>query len=218
MMSLPLPRPRAAAAGRPSTDEGCAGCAQLGTLRALRRAGVEIQGAIGCDEGAELPFVASPGRWAAVTGTARLLREGPAAVLDLAARAGARLLVIADRIAPVRSVAVEDALSRAGARVVRLDLDDLALAEARVREALEVPGTVLLALAPCVRGAPHAAPLVVDASLCNRCGSCLSLACPALSDPGEESMDVDPEVCTGCGRCQPLCRSRALAPIPALGG
>jgi Pyruvate/2-oxoacid:ferredoxin oxidoreductase delta subunit len=209
-MSPPLVRFRAVAAGRPATDAACAGCAQLGTLRALRRAGVEIQGGLGCDLDAGRAFVAAPGRWAAVTGVARLLREGAPALLDAAARAGARILVIADRVGPVRSTSLEESLAGTGNAIVRLDLDDLALAETRVRQALDVPGTVLLALSPCVRGASRGAPLVVEARLCNRCGACLSLACPAISDDGEEAMGVDAAICTGCGRCAPLCRSRAL--------
>jgi len=209
-MSLPSPMLRAAAQGQPATDPGCAGCAHLVTLRALRRAGVEVQGAIGCEQGAGHAFAPAHGRWGAVTGVGRLLREGAPALLDEAGRAGARLLVIADRVAPVRSLRIEEALQRAGARFGWLELDDAAAAEAQVRQALEEPGTVLVALARCVRGVPHQAPLEVDASLCNRCGSCLTLACPALSDGGE-STGVDPSVCTGCGRCAPLCRSRALA-------
>jgi len=209
-MTQPLVRIRAVAAGRPATDEACAGCAQLGTLRALRRVSVGIQGGIGCALDAGREFVAAPGPWAAVTGVARLLREGAPALLDETARAGARLLVIADRVAPVRSTYLEESLARTGRPVVRLDLDDLAQTEARVRQALEVPGTVLLALSPCVRGAPREAPLVVEARLCNRCGACLSLACPAISDDGEDAMRVEAGICSGCRRCAPLCRSRAL--------
>ena len=131
---------RAVAAGRPAIDEACAGCAQLGTLRALRRASVEIQGGIGCDLDSGRDFVAALGRWAAVTGVARLLREGAPALLGDIERAGARVLVIADRVAPVRTTSLEDALARTGRPVVRLDLDDLAMTEARVRQAIEVPG------------------------------------------------------------------------------
>jgi len=209
-MSQPLAR--ALAPGRPATDPGCAGCAQLALLRALRRAGVEIQGGIGCDPSAEATFAASTGRWAAVTGARRLLREGTSEVVDAATQAGARLLVIADRVAPVRLTSVEGALALAGARGSWLDLDDAAATEAGVREALQRPGSVLLSLAPCVQGTPRAVPLSVEAALCNRCGACLSLACPALSDGGEEAVAVDPAICTGCGRCAPLCRSRALRP------
>jgi len=211
-MSLPRVRARAAARGRPSVDPACAGCAQLALLRALRRAGVPVQGGVGCDPAAEAPFVAESVRWGAVTGTGRLLREGAAALLDRARQAGARFLVVADRVGPVRSMAVEDALARAGMPIVLLDLDDPHATETRVREALESPGGVLLALSTCTRGLPRSAPLAVDPTRCNRCGACLSLACPALSDDGQEAISIDPAVCTGCGRCAALCRSRALQP------
>ena len=214
-MSTPRPAARAAALGRPATDAGCAGCAHLVTLRALRRAGVEVQGGIGCEEGAGRAFVPAHGRWGAVTGVARLLRTGGPALLAEAGRAGAGLVIVADRIAPVRSLRIEEELARVGARHAWMDLDDAAAAEALVREVLDEPGPVLVALARCVRGASRAAPLAVDPSLCNRCGSCLTLACPALSDGGEATV-VDPDVCTGCGRCAPLCRSRALGPPRAV--
>ncbi len=45
----PTPRARAAATGRPTADPACAGCAQLGLLRALRRAGLAVQGGLGCE-------------------------------------------------------------------------------------------------------------------------------------------------------------------------
>jgi NAD-dependent dihydropyrimidine dehydrogenase PreA subunit len=211
-MSPPVARPRVLSTGRPATDEGCAGCPQLALLRALRRSGLEMQGGLGCDPGATDRFAAATGRWCAVTGASRLLVDGVPALLDQVARAGARLLVVADRIGPVRSTALEDSLARAGASVARLDLDDVAGTEKRVRTAVGSPGTVLLSLSPCARGLPRGVPLVVEASLCNRCGACVSLACPAISDGGGESVAVDPAVCTGCGRCAPLCRSRALRP------
>ncbi len=209
-MSAPGPILRAVALGRPATDPGCAGCAHLVTLRALRRAGVEVRGGLGCEDGSGVELPPSFGRWAAVTGVARLLRVGAPYLLGEAGRAGAGLVVVADRVAPVRPLRIEEELQRSGARFDWLDLDDAAGAEARVRRALDEPGTVLVALARCVRGAGHQTPLAVDASLCNRCGSCLTLACPALSDGGDATV-VDPAACTGCGRCAPLCRSRALA-------
>jgi TPP-dependent indolepyruvate ferredoxin oxidoreductase alpha subunit len=148
-----------------------------------------------------------------MTGVSRLLREGAGAWLARWREAGARLAIVADRVAPVRSLRIEEALAGAGAPVRWLDLDDAAAAEARVREALDEPGAVLVALARCVRGGPRASSYAVDAARCNRCGGCLSLACPALSDGGESAV-VDPVDCTGCGRCAPLCRSGALAARP----
>jgi TPP-dependent indolepyruvate ferredoxin oxidoreductase alpha subunit len=212
-VSLPRPLPRAVAAGRPAADPGCAGCAHLATLRALRRAGVEVQGALDCEGGADAGFVPRPGRWAAMTGVSRLLREGAGAWLARSREAGARLAVVADRVAPVRPLRIEEALAAAGTSFRWIDPDDAVAAEATVREALDEPGAALVALARCVRGGPRAAPYAVDAARCNRCGGCLSLACLALSDGGESAV-VDPAICTGCGRCAPLCRSGALAAGP----
>jgi TPP-dependent indolepyruvate ferredoxin oxidoreductase alpha subunit len=204
-----VPRPRAAVAGRPAADPGCAGCAQLGTFRALRRAGLDVQGGLGCDPASASAFVPAPGRWAAVTGVARVLESGAPPLLADAARAGARLLVIADRERTRAAAALETLLARAGARVVRVDPADLAGSEAAARAA--GPGAVLLALAPCPRGAPRSAHLQVLASRCSRCGACLALGCAALSDPGGEAMAVDPAACTGCRLCASLCRGGAIA-------
>ena len=212
--AAPLRRARATASGRPAADPACAGCPQLVTLRALRRAGVEVTGGLGCEAAGAATFTEGHGRRAAMAGLGRLRREGAEGLLSAAGRAGARLLVVADRSAPARPADADVALAAAGARVVLLDLADAAGAEARVREALDAPGTALVAVAPCVRGAARGSPLVVDAVRCNRCGACLSLACPALSDGGGESVEIDPATCTGCGRCAPLCRSRALRPVP----
>jgi NAD-dependent dihydropyrimidine dehydrogenase PreA subunit len=205
---------RAVAAGRPSSDPACAGCPQLVTLRALRRAGVEVAGALGCEVEEDVPFPAGPGRRAAMAGLARLRREGAGGLLSAARASGAALVVVADRVPAIRRAEVEADLAGVASRVARVDPADPRGAEDRVRDALEAPGTVLLSLFPCVRGVPPSPPLAVDASRCNRCGACLTLACPALSDPGGESVAVDPAVCTGCGSCAALCRSRALAPVP----
>jgi pyruvate/2-oxoacid:ferredoxin oxidoreductase beta subunit len=54
-MSSSLVKIRAVATGRPAIDDACAGCAQLGTLRALRRASAELQGGIGSPRGGAGP-------------------------------------------------------------------------------------------------------------------------------------------------------------------
>ncbi len=213
-MAASRPLARAAAAGRPAADPACSGCPQLVTLRALRRAGVEVAGALGCEAGADVPFPVGPGRRAAMAGLARLRRDGDHGLLAAARASGAALVVVADRVPSLRGADVEAGLAGVASRVARIDPADPRGAEDRVREAIEAPGTVLLSLFPCVHGRTPSAPLAVDPSLCNRCGACLTLACPALSDPGGESVAVDPAVCTGCGLCAALCRSRALAPVP----
>jgi Pyruvate/2-oxoacid:ferredoxin oxidoreductase delta subunit len=176
---------RARADHRPERDPACAGCLQLGLLRALRRAGVPADGRLSCEPGAGL-------------------------LLAAASRGEARLLVLAGPDEPSLEELPGDL---AITRVERIDPGALAAVEEAVQRGLGAPGvTALVAVAPCLLGAARSAPLAVLASRCNRCGGCLSLGCPALSDPGGEAVVLDPAVCTGCGLCAPLCRGRAIVP------
>lgn len=210
---LPVPLARLAARGRPSADPACAGCAQLGIFRALRRAGLGVQGGPGCDPGARATWAGAPGRWAAVVGAARVL-AGARDVLASAWEAGARAVVVVDDARAGDPGAIAAALRAIGARMVELDPADLAAAEAAARAAAEAGGAVLVALSACVLGAAGAAPLAIAPSRCNRCGACLSLGCPAISDPGGDALAIDGASCAGCGLCAPLCRSRAIACAP----
>jgi len=205
---MPAPRPRAAVWGRAARDPACAGCVELSLFRALRRAGLDVQGGTGCEPGGDLPFTAAPGRWAAVVGARRMLAGADRAIAEVA-RAGARLLVLADRDGPEarRAAAL---LAAAGAGAVTLDLADLAGTEAALRDAALSGVPALVALSACARRARRRAPRALAASRCNRCGACLSLGCPAISDRGGEAMALDAEVCVGCGLCEPLCRGRAI--------
>jgi TPP-dependent indolepyruvate ferredoxin oxidoreductase alpha subunit len=208
----PAPLARLSARERPAADPDCAGCPQLGTFRALRRAGVAVQGGLGCDRGAGRDLSPSPGQWAAVAGAFELSRRGAPALVAEAERAGARLLVLADRLPADGGARLEALLAGSGVKVERLDPADLGGTEAAVRRAADRgAATALLALAPCVRGDRRAPALAIDPSRCNRCGACIGLACPAISDPGGEALAIDPAVCSGCGLCAPLCRPRAIA-------
>jgi TPP-dependent indolepyruvate ferredoxin oxidoreductase alpha subunit len=212
-VDLPLatvPLRRAVAAGRPAADPGCAGCAQLGTFRALRRAGLAIAGGSGCDPGGDRRIAATTGRWGAVVGAARVRALGASSVLAGAREAGARILVLADRDG-VEGRRAAERLQAAGGGGLPLDGADLARAEALVRAAADAGGAaVLVALSACVRRVRRAPALCVEPARCNRCGACLSLGCAAISDPGGDAMEIDPAACNGCRLCAPLCRARAI--------
>ncbi|HUL57903.1 MAG TPA: 4Fe-4S binding protein [Anaeromyxobacteraceae bacterium] len=203
-------RPRATGGHRPEVDPACAGCPQLGLLRALRRAGLDAAGALGC----EPPTGGAIASGAVLLAGAREVLAGAPALLARARTSGAAL-VVADRTAAPRSAArLEALLASAGALVHRVDPADLAAVEGAVERAVD-PRTVLLALAPCHLRARRAAAFAIAPSRCNRCGACLSLGCPAIADPGGEALAIDPGSCSGCGLCAPLCRSRAIALPPA---
>ncbi len=66
----------------------------------------------------------------------------------------------------------------------------------------------------CGRSEDRAAPpFAIVASRCNRCGACLDLGCPAISDVGADALVIDPALCAGGGLCAPACRARAIEPI-----
>lgn len=202
-------RPRIAGRGRPLSDPGCAGCAHLGTLWALRRSGIEPRGAMGCER--EGPARGGPGRFAALSGARALRAEGADALLARAGDAGGRFVLLADRAGSAGTGEAAAALAAAGATVRVFDPARLDEAREAVAWAASAgPGAALVALAPCVRGAPRSPPLAIAPSRCNRCGACLGLGCPAISDPGADALAIDPGVCSGCGACAPLCRSRAI--------
>jgi ferredoxin len=203
------PRHRIAAAGRPFDDPGCAGCRQLALLRALRRAGFELLGGLGCAPRVTSDPQTPPGRAVRVAGAVEALVRAESLAVEGRSVA---LLAVVDR-GPHRAPAVERALSAAGARVLRVPSDPSAAeAERIVAEALAHPPVALVALAECARREPRRPPLAILPARCNRCGRCLDLGCAAISDPGGEALEVDPASCTGCGRCVPLCRAGALRP------
>jgi TPP-dependent indolepyruvate ferredoxin oxidoreductase alpha subunit len=205
-----------AADERPAVDPACAGCGHLVTFRALRRAGIGVRGGLGCEPEARGARRPANGRWAHVATAAELARAG-AGVLSKQA-AGGCLIVVAD--APgARSVGrVVALLSGAGLAVRQIDSTDAAGAEREVRRATSGHGVrVLVALTPCRRGVRRGPPMAIDAARCNRCGACLSLACPAISDAGGDSLEIAASVCSGCGLCEPLCRAGAIRHA-ALGG
>jgi NAD-dependent dihydropyrimidine dehydrogenase PreA subunit len=201
------PLRRIAARGRPLEDPGCAGCRHLVLLRALRRAGLAIHGGLGCEPPAAADRGAPPGRVARVTGAAEAIAHADALLRPSRRLA---LLAVVDR-APHLARAVSGALAAAGGRVAELSPDASAGdAERLVAHALANGPVALVALAPCARAAPARLSLAVDPARCNRCGSCLSLGCVAISDLGGDAVQIDPALCNGCGLCAPMCRAGAV--------
>jgi len=187
-VSVPRQRLRPITAHRPEQDPACAGCPQLGLLRGLRRCGVDAAGRLGCEPGHGL-------------------------LLADVTRGDARMRVLAGPVEP------DPRLLPAGITPLRLDPGDLEAVEPALWRALTRPGdTLFLAITPCVLEAVRQAPLAVAEARCNRCGACLTLGCPAISDPGGEALRIDAATCTGCGICQPLCRARAIGPALRLVG
>ncbi len=157
------------------------------------------------------------GRQVALMGESALVRGGaPALAHAVASAGGGTVVVVADGESATRASASVDvaALARAlGARRVReVDALDLATLERALREELAAPElSVVIARGRCPVAEPEPRPASgVGAPRCNRCGACLRLGCPALSE-GEEAMEIDAGLCAGCGLCAQVCRAGAIS-------
>jgi len=226
------PRPPEACAGCPQravlqalkrvhvSVAGELGCSALGAeapLRAVDRA-VGASSAVALARGAEAVLGERVrGRQVALMGEGALVRGGAPALAHAAASAGGgTIVVVADGASATCARTPVDvaALARAlGApRVREVDALDLAAMERALRDELAAPElSVIVARGRCPVAEPEArAPSAVRASRCNRCGACLRLGCPALSE-GEEAMEIDAGLCAGCGLCAQVCRSGAIS-------
>jgi indolepyruvate ferredoxin oxidoreductase, alpha subunit len=210
-------------------DLGCAALASLPPLSAVDRApgaGASVAVARGLEVALGERI---RGRSVAVLGDGALLHSGMGA-LALPARS-ASTVVVADNGAPLGGIGGEGGagvgVHATGGR--RVDLGSLCLAlgvEAlRLVDPLDLAATVetlreelaraatsvVIARSPCVRlRIGSRPPRRVDARRCNRCGACLRLGCPALSEE-EDSMAIDRLSCAGCGLCAQVCRAGAIA-------
>jgi indolepyruvate ferredoxin oxidoreductase alpha subunit len=101
-------------------------------------------------------------------------------------------------------------------RMSPLELDEF---EKTLRESYKTDGpAVIIAEQPCqlYPTRQERAPMVVDAELCNGCGACLRVGCPALlvtmelSSEGLPKVAIDHELCTGCEVCAWVCKPTAI--------
>jgi len=215
-------------------DLGCATMGASAPLAALDSA-FAVGASIGVAHGAELVLGERVrGRLVAVLDEGAFLHSGALALAHVAgAGAGGTVVVAEDGMRPRVGAPAADlvALARAlvgmrggqtsalqhGApgtpRVREVDALDLAATEAALREELARPElSVVVARGRCPM--PQAAPrppCAVNSARCNRCGACLRLGCPAISD-GFDAMVIDAGTCAGCGLCVQVCRAGAIAP------
>ncbi len=78
-------------------------------------------------------------------------------------------------------------------------------------EAASAATSVIISSRPCILKQPLAREgrLEIDEELCNDCGLCMRLGCPALAKQGEKPAIVQ-ELCAGCDLCEQLCRRGAI--------
>jgi len=220
----------------PRPSELCAGCPHRATLAAIAALEVPVTGALTCPElGACSPdavlgsgaaiatargedLAQGPGRRVVTVLDGRaLLRSGFASLVHAAETGLSGAVVVADLEVGRKLDVVELARACGAARVRVVDPLRLESATAAISEELGRGGlSVVVARSPCQLGRERSGPaMAVEPSLCNRCGACLRLGCPAISDVFE-SMSIDEGTCRACGLCARVCRPGAIAPREVL--
>ena len=100
----------------------------------------------------------------------------------------------------------------------RLDAYDYQAAMAMIKEEINNPGpSVILTTRPCVLMPKRIMeePYVVDLELCNACGACFRISCPAIAaaeetERGRPKALIDQSLCTGCTLCSQVCPEEAI--------
>jgi indolepyruvate ferredoxin oxidoreductase alpha subunit len=100
----------------------------------------------------------------------------------------------------------------------RLDAYNYEAALTTIKEEIDKPGpSVIVTTRPCVLMPKRIMdePYVVDLDLCNACGACFRISCPAISaaketERGHPKALIDQSLCTGCTLCAQVCPEEAI--------
>ncbi len=218
-------------------DIGCYTLGALPPLNALHSCicmGASIGTAIGVDlvQGSEEPVVA-------VIGDSTFLHSGLTGVLDAVYnKSNVTIIVLDNRVTAMtggqdhpgtgytlmgeetRQADIPAIVKALGVdHVEHLDALDYDKALATIKDATGRPGpSVLITSEPCmlfpkkVRSKPYS----IDLEVCNGCGVCLKIGCPALfaseetTQKGLQKAEIDPTGCVGCDLCAQLCKVNAI--------
>ncbi len=101
---------------------------------------------------------------------------------------------------------------------VRMDTYEYDGALDVIKQQMETPGpSVILTTRPCVLMPKRIMeePYVVDLQLCNACGACFRVSCPAImaseeTERGRHKAVIDQSQCTGCTICSQVCPEEAI--------
>jgi len=220
-------------------DIGCYTLGFLPPLSALHTCGC-MGASIGVAHGVSKAGIAD--KHVAVIGDSTFFHTGIPALLNVAYNQSDTIVLILDnRITamtghqqnpgtgqtlmgqPTYAVDLEELARSMGIQNVHtVDSYDLAEVEAALHECIGTPGPAVIvakracALLPEARAEWKA--LAVDVALCNGCGRCFRVGCPAIVRSDEihaktkrSKARIDPLLCTGCEICAQVCPQQAIA-------
>jgi len=222
-----------------SGDIGCYTLGFLPPLAALHTCGC-MGASVGQAHGMSKAGIAQ--KHVAVIGDSTFFHTGMPALLNVAYNRSDTVVVILDNRTtamtghqqhpgtgmtlmgePTTAVEFEDVARAFGIRrVYTVDPYDLRQVEAALRDCLEAEGPAVVISRRACALLPEArkqwAALAVDEELCNGCGLCFRVGCPAIAKSdrldaktGRAIARIDPLLCTGCEICAQVCARGAIS-------
>ncbi len=213
---------------------GDIGCYSLGVFPPLNRMDTILCMGGGLSMPQGLEKAGEPKKVVGMVGDSTFFHSGITGLLNIVHNEGASTIIVVDNRTTamtghqdnpgtetnlmghqVPSVSVEAVAKACGVKnVVTVNPYHIEQTTQALKEALErKEPTVIVSRAPCPLhvGKPIAGPLHVDAGVCQECGQCLELGCPALEKQDGQALHINELLCGGCGLCEQVCPFTAIS-------
>lgn len=169
-----------------------------------------------------------------MVGDSTFFHSGITGILDLVHNRGAATIIVVDNRTTamtghqdnpgtetnlmgltVPSVSIENIAKACGVKnVVTVNPYMVEETAKVIEQALESnEPSVIVSRAPCPlhEGHPVGPPKVMDAEVCQQCGQCLDLGCPAVEKSAGHGLNINEQLCGGCGLCEQICPFTAIS-------
>ena len=224
---------------------GDIGCYNLGALPPFDA--TDTMGAMGASVGVAHGFDVAgiPDRFVAVIGDSTFFHSGIPPLLNIVHNRGKSTVVILDNHTtamtghqdhpgvpvmlggqPAPKVDIEAIVRASGVTDVHnVSAFDVRGVEKAFKEALAFDGpSVVIVDGPCFFVGPGSTgDYEADSDLCNGCGLCFRLGCPAIvhseeldAKTGRAKARIDPVLCVGCDMCAQICPRQAIRPTESM--
>jgi indolepyruvate ferredoxin oxidoreductase alpha subunit len=219
---------------------GDIGCYSLGVFPPLNRMDTILCMGAGISMTQGLVKAGEKKKVVGMVGDSTFFHSGITGILDLVHNRGTSTIIVVDNRTTamtghqdnpgtelnlmgesVPSVSVEAVARACGVKnVFTVNPYEVDNATKVLQEALESNTTsVIVSRAPCPLhvGHPVGPPKAMDPEICQQCGQCLDLGCPAVEKSAGHGLHINDLLCGGCGLCEQICPFTAISTKTASG-
>lgn len=213
---------------------GDIGCYSLGVFPPLNRMDTILCMGAGVSMTQGLVKAGEKKKIVGMVGDSTFFHSGITGILDLVHNRGAATIIVVDNRTTamtghqdnpgtelnlmgqaVPSVSIENIAKACGVKnVVTVNPYEVEATSKVIEQALESnEPSVIVSRAPCPlhEGKPVGPPKVMDAEVCQQCGQCLDLGCPAVEKSAGHGLNINEQLCGGCGLCEQICPFTAIS-------